>query len=119
MPIALENEVVGTLSVDLPGAESRDLQEAAQFLEIVASMIAFDVKSRRLEALQRQQLEEENLRLRIALQEQFRPENIIGNSHAMREVYLKIHQVAASDTTVLIRGESGTGKELVASAIHY
>ena len=37
----------------------------------------------------------------------------------MREVYLKIKQVAASDTTVLIRGESGTGKELVASAIHY
>ena len=32
---------------------------------------------------------------------------------------MKIHQVAASDTTVLIRGESGTGKELVASAIHY
>jgi Nif-specific regulatory protein len=119
VPISLENEVVGTLSVDLPGAESRDLQEAAQFLEIVASMIAFDVKSRRLEALQRQQLEEENLRLRIALQEQFRPENIIGNSHAMREVYLKIHQVSSSDTTVLIRGESGTGKELVASAIHY
>ena len=53
------------------------------------------------------------------MEEQFRPENIIGNSHAMREVYLKIHQVAASDTTVLIRGESGTGKELVASAIHY
>ena len=34
-------------------------------------------------------------------------------------VYLKIHQVAPADTTVLIRGESGTGKELVASAIHY
>ena len=37
----------------------------------------------------------------------------------MHDVYLKIHQVAASDTTVLIRGESGTGKELAASAIHY
>ena len=37
----------------------------------------------------------------------------------MREVYSQIHQVAASDTTVLIRGESGTGKELVAHAVHY
>jgi Nif-specific regulatory protein len=37
----------------------------------------------------------------------------------MRAVYQAIHQVAASDTTVLIRGESGTGKELVAHAIHY
>jgi Nif-specific regulatory protein len=37
----------------------------------------------------------------------------------MRAVYLKITQVAPSDTTASIRGESGTGKELVASAIHY
>jgi Nif-specific regulatory protein len=37
----------------------------------------------------------------------------------MRDVYQQIHQVAGSDTTVLIRGESGTGKELVAHAIHY
>jgi Nif-specific regulatory protein len=35
------------------------------------------------------------------------------------DVYVKIRQVAPSDTTALIRGESGTGKELVASAIHY
>jgi Nif-specific regulatory protein len=88
-------------------------------LRIVASMIAYDVKSRRLEALQREHLESENLRLRSQLQEQFRPENIIGNSHAMREVYLKIHQVAPTDTTVVLSGESGTGKELAASAIHY
>jgi Nif-specific regulatory protein len=37
----------------------------------------------------------------------------------MRDVYRQIHQVAGSDTTVLIRGESGTGKELVAHAIHF
>jgi Nif-specific regulatory protein len=37
----------------------------------------------------------------------------------MRGVYQEIHQVARSDTTVLIRGDSGTGKELVAHAIHY
>jgi Nif-specific regulatory protein len=119
VPIALGSEVVGTLSVDLPTQQSGQLQRRARSLEIVASMIAFDVKARRIEALQRQHLEAENLRLRSALQEQFRPENIIGNSNVMHDVYLKIHQVASSDTTVLIRGESGTGKELAASAIHY
>jgi Nif-specific regulatory protein len=119
VPIAVGSEVVGTLSVDLPVQEPRHLQGRSRLLGIVASMIAYDVKARRLEALQRQHLEAENLRLRSALQEQFRPENIIGNSNSMRAVYLKIHQVATSDTTVLIRGESGTGKELVASAIHY
>jgi Nif-specific regulatory protein len=119
VPIELGNEVVGTLSVDVPIQPMELLRSRTRLLGIVASMIAFDVKSRRLEAIQRQHLEAENLRLRSALQEQFRPENIMGNSSAMREIYLKIHQVAASDTTVLVRGESGTGKELVSSAIHY
>jgi len=119
VPITLDSEVVGTLSVDLPAQSPPDLAGRARFLGIVASMIAYDVKSRRLESLQRQHLEAENLRLRSALQEQLRPENIIGNSNVMRGIYVKIHQVAAGDTSVLIRGESGTGKELVASAIHY
>jgi len=119
VPIRLGTEVVGTLSVDLPLLESDTLAKRSRLLGIVASMIAFDVKSRRTEALHQQQLEEENLRLRSALEEKFRPENIIGNSHAMDNVYLQIHYVAAADTTVLVRGESGTGKELVASAIHY
>jgi Nif-specific regulatory protein len=119
VPIRLENAVVGTLSVDLPAQPPEVLCERVRVLEIVAGMIAYDVRSRQSEAAHRQVLEAENLRLRDALQEQFRPENIIGNSHRMREVYLQIHQVAPSDTTVLIRGESGTGKELVASAIHY
>jgi Nif-specific regulatory protein len=82
-------------------------------------MIANDVRIRREIALRKQKLEDENLRLRHELEDRFRPENIIGNSSAMRDVYRQIHQVADSDTTVLIRGESGTGKELVAHAVHY
>jgi len=119
VPIVLGSEVVGTLSVDIPSAQPGSLHESSRFLEIVASMIAYDVKAHRAEATQRQCWEAETLRLRSALEERFRPESIIGNSHAMREVYLKIHQVAGCEITVLIRGESGTGKELVASAIHY
>ena len=34
-------------------------------------------------------------------------------------MYEQVAQVAATNTTVLIRGESGTGKELIAHAIHY
>ncbi len=119
VPIRLGSEVVGTLSVDLPLQEAGKLAQRSQLLGIVASMIAFDVKSRRTEALHQQQLEAENLRLRSALEEKFRPESIIGTSHAMNDVYLQIHHVVAADITVLLRGESGTGKELVASAIHY
>jgi Nif-specific regulatory protein len=82
-------------------------------------MIANNVRARREAAIQRQLLEDENLRLRSELEGKFRPENIIGNSNTMRDVYLQIQQVANSNTTILIRGESGTGKELVAHAIHY
>jgi len=119
VPITLGSEVVGTLSADLPLQPVEVLEERARLLKIVASLIAFDVRSRRMAQSERASLEAENLRLRSELGEQFRPENIIGNSHAMRDVYQRIHQVAGTVATVLIRGESGTGKELVASAIHY
>jgi Nif-specific regulatory protein len=119
VPIMLGNEVIGTLSTDLDSQEPAALENARQVLSVVASMIASDIKVQREAHLARQALEEENLRLRNAVADQFRPENIIGNSHSMRLVYERIRQVAASDTTVLICGESGTGKELVASAIHY
>ncbi|MEW5916572.1 MAG: sigma-54 dependent transcriptional regulator [Gemmatimonadota bacterium] len=41
-----------------------------------------------------------------------------GESEAMREVLVKVEQMAPVSSTVLIEGESGTGKELVARAIH-
>ena len=119
VPISMGKETIGTLSVDRPYEEGHHLEEDTRVLRIAASMIANDVRMRRDEASARQALEDENLRLRHELEDRFRPENIIGNSNAMRAVYTQIHQVAASDTTVLIRGESGTGKELVAHAIHY
>ena len=43
---------------------------------------------------------------------------LIGESEAMREVLVKIEQMAPVSSTVLIEGESGTGKELVARALH-
>ena len=43
---------------------------------------------------------------------------LYGESEAMREVLVKIEQMAPVSSTVLIEGESGTGKELVAHAIH-
>ena len=119
VPILIGNEAVGALSADRVFDESASLDEDVRLLSIVAGMIANDVKARRMVAAEREALEQENLRLRNELEDKFRPENIVGNSGAMREVYSAIHQVAASDTTVLIRGESGTGKELVAHAIHY
>ena len=119
VPISIGKEIIGAISVDLAFDEAEPLEEDMRVLSIVASIVANDVKARREVAVREQELEGENLRLRHELADRFRPENIIGNSGTMREVYRQIHQVAGSDTTVLVRGESGTGKELVAHAIHY
>jgi DNA-binding NtrC family response regulator len=43
---------------------------------------------------------------------------LIGQSEAVREVLVKIEQMAPVSSTVLIEGESGTGKELVARGLH-
>ena len=47
-----------------------------------------------------------------------RETGLIGESAALREVLVKIEQMAPVSSTVLIEGESGTGKELVARALH-
>ena len=44
--------------------------------------------------------------------------DMIGNSAAIRKVFVTIGKVAATDADVLILGENGTGKELVARALH-
>jgi len=43
---------------------------------------------------------------------------LIGQSDGIRQVLVKIEQMAPVSSTVLVEGESGTGKELVARAIH-
>lgn len=45
-------------------------------------------------------------------------EDIIGSSHAMKEVKDLAQTYGATDSTILVTGESGTGKEMLAQAIH-
>lgn len=52
------------------------------------------------------------------ISKEFKADDIVGNTHCMKEIFKIIGLVAGTGTTVLIRGESGTGKELIARAIH-
>ncbi len=119
VPVKEKQEVVGALSVYRPFADDEQLKEDATILEIVASMVARAVLLRRDLMEQQESLKEENRQLRAELTRRYHPDNIVGNSREMQEVYDQIFQVAKSHATVLINGETGTGKELVAHAIHY
>jgi two-component system response regulator AtoC len=69
-------------------------------------------------AIKHRALREEVKRLKAAVGETTRYEEIIGASPAMRRVYELLDRVIESDASVLITGESGTGKEVIARAIH-
>jgi DNA-binding NtrC family response regulator len=70
-------------------------------------------------AIEWRALEEENRRLRRAVDQTSAFGDLIGASPAMREIFAMIRKVAHNRASVLITGESGTGKEVVARTIHY
>ena len=70
-------------------------------------------------AIERTELEAENLALRRQLRDRYQYENIIGRSRKMRELFDLVASVADSEANILIQGENGTGKELIANALHY
>ena len=119
VPILLERKPAGAVAVDFPFSSTRDYQSDAQFLSVVASMIAQLLRAQRTVETERNRLLAENSHLRQELEQRYDLSNIVGTSGPMRQVYEQIAQVATTNTTVLIRGESGTGKELIAHAIHY
>jgi DNA-binding NtrC family response regulator len=69
-------------------------------------------------ALKHRALRQEVKRLKTAVDDAHKFDEILGASPPMKKVYDLISRVAESDTSVLITGESGTGKELVARALH-
>ncbi len=118
VPIKFGAEVVGALSVERALTGPVRLSSDRRLLSLIANVIAQTVHIHRATQEKVSALHRENERLQEQMQSQFRPRNILGNSDAMRTVFLHIEQVACSTTTVLIRGESGVGKELVARALH-
>jgi Nif-specific regulatory protein len=119
VPILLNRRAVGALGVDLKFNPDRDYDRYVKFLGIVASSVAQAVKIQRLVEEDKKRLVDENQHLRQELKERYDFSSIIGSSGPVRQMYEQMAQVAATNTTVLIRGESGTGKEMVAHAIHY
>ena len=119
VPIKEQERVIGALSADCAYEGGASLEDDVRLLAVISTLIAQKVAM--LEKIRREkdQLEQENLRLRKELNKKYSFTNIVGNSRKMQEVFYLISQVAKSSANVLLLGESGTGKELVANAIHY
>jgi Nif-specific regulatory protein len=119
VPVALRSKVLGAFGVEFTYDKKFDYEKLAEFLSVVAIMIAQALKTEHAIAGEKERLLAENTNLRRELREKYDFSHIVGNSSAMRSVYDQVTQVARSNATVLLRGESGTGKELIANAIHY
>jgi two-component system, NtrC family, response regulator PilR len=81
----------------------------------------FDMEELKLvvrNAFEKEELKQENLRLKAELRRRHGLDQIIGVSTPMVNVFSMIQSVAGTNSTVLLTGESGTGKELVAKAVH-
>lgn len=98
LPIYVDGQIVGAVSSE---------QDVTRFVRLQALLM--DASSRMT------YLESEVGRLR-QVDDPF--SRIAGRSEHRERLIARLHKVAATSATVLIRGESGVGKELVAQALH-
>lgn len=69
--------------------------------------------------IQKNELLEDNRRLRDQLQENAAFPNIITQNEKMFDILSQVRQIVNSNISVNIEGETGTGKDLLARAIHF
>ncbi len=77
--------------------------------------IMLDVSEQKFQELE---LQNENRKLRLSMEQVDSLGDIVGKSEAMHKVYGLILKAAETDTNVIIYGETGCGKDIVARAIH-
>ncbi len=118
VPVKVEKNTVGVLTVDHLFGPDVSFEEDMSFLEILATLIGQFLMLHHAISQKEEKLVEENKSLKAELHSRFNRHYIIGNSPAMQEVYRLVEKIAPSRATVLLLGESGTGKELVARALH-
>jgi len=120
VPLIARDRVWGTLT---PSSmiENAFGPSEVEYLQQVANQIAAALQNanayREIEKL-RDRLVQEKRYLEYEIRSANRPDDIIGNSPALKRVLDYSAIVADTDSTVLITGETGTGKERIARVIH-
>ncbi len=95
--------------------------EEREFMQHVARHVAVAVENalafEEINEL-RKRMEDEKVYLEEEIRNEYRFDEMVGNSPPLRRVLDQIETAAPTDSTVLLQGETGTGKELAARAIH-
>ena len=116
IPILIRNELLGTISLDLPNKNKELLNNFVQTLEIIAKLLAQAI----YEIKRQKNLLEKQKRLVNELQEKFNLQKVIGNDLNAKKVYDKLEKIIDTPNShILIYGEKGCGHDLVAQAIHF
>jgi formate hydrogenlyase transcriptional activator len=127
-PLAVGGVVSGAVGFSAVRSPRKWTPDTLHRLELIASVFAQVLaRIQREEALReayaevnrlKEKLQAENVYLRTEEREHLGVIPIVGQSPAIVQVMDQIHQVAATDSTVLLLGETGTGKELFATRLH-
>jgi len=119
VPLRVDQEVVGAISIDRHYVDDQTLAKDERLLQIIASLVGQAIKINRMAMREKGELLAENRRPQEDLRSRYKFGNIVAASGAMQDVVAAASAVANSSATVLIRGETGTGKELIAHVLHY
>jgi Nif-specific regulatory protein len=118
VPIVLQNQAIGVLSVDALFGRDVSFEEDLQFLTVLAGLIAQLISINDQVEERERVLVQANKSLKKDLSGRCDNFFNLAQSPAMSEIHKVIRKVAETDATVLLLGESGTGKTLIAQIIH-
>ncbi|MFP4467133.1 MAG: sigma 54-interacting transcriptional regulator [Candidatus Goldiibacteriota bacterium] len=118
-PIKAGTRVIGVIAVEKKYEDGESFEDVVDTLTILASMLAYRVRSHQRQEEQTKKLITENIELRRELKTESSFKNIIGKNEKLRNVMEQVKIVANTAAPVLINGETGTGKELFAKVLHF
>lgn len=118
-PIKAGPRVLGVLEIEKVFDENESFQDGVYTITLLASLIAYRVRSFQRQQEETQKLVSENIELKIELKKENNFKNIIGKNEQMRRIMEQVKTVSNTNAPVLITGETGTGKELIAKIVHF
>jgi transcriptional regulator with GAF, ATPase, and Fis domain len=113
VPLLFRGNLMGVIYVGNHNVVNLFENESLEILKVFAAQASLLLN----EAMQKDRLKKDNIKLKEDLQRQ-QFGDIIGKCDVMQSVFERIERVAPLGVNVLILGETGTGKELIARELH-